>query len=82
MLTHLHKMAAVSHIIGDAERQSSVDKLKLSQREWEKKGMEKMVVEDKESMERLKQQMKLSEEAFKIAQEAAGKNDGERANLR
>jgi uncharacterized coiled-coil protein SlyX len=75
-------MAAVSHIIGDAERQSSVDKLKLSQREWEKKGMEKMVAEDKESMERLKQQMKLSEEAFKTAQEAAGTNDGERSNLR
>jgi hypothetical protein len=75
-------MAAVSHIIGDAERQSSVDRSKLREREFMKKGMEERVADNKKSVEELKQQMKLSEEAFKIAQEAAGKNDGKRSDLR
>lgn len=75
-------MAAISNIVGDAERRSSVDRLKLSERKLLRTGMEERVADNKKSMEQLKEQMKLSEEAFKIAQEAAGKNDGEPPNLR
>ena len=82
MLTHTDEMAAISHMNGDAERRSSVDRLKLNEHEFMRKGMEERVTDNKESMEQLKEQMKLSEKAFKIAQEAVGKNDGKPPNLR